>query len=310
MRKNNKKTATIPDIIGEFKLPNNQFFLKNAFLQYNSHKDIPDKIKNSERQIKKYSHIFEENSRMDKALSNLKYFALFIYFPDAPFSLETAYEGLSLIFLLDEVADGNKYPLSYRKKFLEEFFNFIKNISTDIEIITKDKRQKEMQKVWLNHFRRIYCRTGLKQNKWIKATMNFIQGMINELSNKKYKTLDAYLKNAIPSSGALFYWQSIITDAGYTKQNNAQYDKLTKQLGKFLRLINDYTQIREDKNKITALNFCRDKNELKNMFTEELIKFQKMLKESPVGKQIRLAMWRSTVFLYYFYQKNNFWGEV
>lgn len=310
MRKNNKKTNTIHDIISKFKIPDDRFLIKNPLSQYNNQKNTLSKIKISEKQIKEFSNIFKKNSRLDKALSNLKYFALFIYFPGAPFSLEIAYEGLALIFLLDEVADSNKYSLSYRKKFIKEFFIFIKNISTDTKIITKDKRQKEMQIVWLNHYRKIYYRTNLKQNKWIKITMNFVQGMSNEINNKKYKTLSAYLKNSIPSSGALFYWQSIITEAGFTRQNNAQYDRLITQIGKFLRLINDFSQIKEDKNKITAINFYCNKNELKNAFNKELNKLQKMLKKSSVNKKIRFALWRSAVFLYYFYQKNNFWGEA
>lgn len=310
MKKNGKKNDAKHYIIDEFELPKDPSFLKNSIPQFNKNKDILSRINESEKKIRKYSHIFEKNDRLDKALLSLKYFSFFIYFPNAPFSIETTYEGLVLIFLLDAVADDNKYSIAYRKKFLNDFLYFIKNISSDKKITSKDKRQNEMQKIWLDHFKKIYYKVNFKQEKWIEATMDFTIGMINELDNKKYKTLSAYLKNAIPSSGALFYWQSLITEAGFVKQNNPQYDKLIYQIGKFLRLVNDYSQTKEDKIKITAINFYQNEDELKNAFEVELKKLQKMLKKSSINKKIRLALWRSAVFLYYFYQKNNFWGEI
>ncbi len=63
----------------------------------------------------------------------------------------------------------------------------------------------------------------------------------------------------------------------------------------------------KDKNKITAMAFCRGKNELKNLIESELKKFQALLKKSTaINKKIRIAVWRSAVFLYYFYQAKNF----
>ena len=291
--------------IDQFKFPDNHFFLKNALLQYKQKGDL-DGIKDIEKQFKKYSHISKKGGRPLKALSKLKYFAWFLYPQNAPFKLETVFEGLVLIFLLDEMADNNRYSFSYRKKFLREFAKFIKDISLEIKINAKDIRQKEMQEVWLSYFKKIYYRQGSKKNKWIKASYSFVWAMLNELENKKYGSLKTYLGNATLSSGALFFWQSIITEANCEKQNNAEYDKLTKQIAMILRLTNDFAQAIEDKNKITALNFCRNKNELKNIIEKELKKFQKMIKKSPLNKKIRVAMWRSAIFLYCFYQKDNF----
>lgn len=299
----NKNQNSVLGIIDRFEFPDNRSFL-NLLSKYQQ-KKMPREIKNFERQLKNYPNIFKKDNRPSKALAGLKLFSWFLYPQGAKFKLETALEGLVLIFLLDEIADNNHYPLLYRKNFLKEFAEFIKNISLKSKITAKDLRQKEMQEIWLNHFNKIYCRPSLKQEKWIKASQDFVQGMKNELNNKKYKTLENYLKNAIPSSGALFYWQSIITEAGQARLNNARYDKLPWQVGKILRLTNDFAQIKEDKKKITALNFY-GKKELKDVIKKELIKFQRMLKKSAVNKKIRFALWRSAIFLYYFYQKRNF----
>lgn len=310
MQKNNNKINSIIKIIDRFELPNRQIFKKTAFREFNKSSIALKKLNYSEKQIEEYSNIYEKNGRIAKALLNLKYFSAFIHLSRTPFCITTTFEALALIFLLDEIADNDSLPFAYRKKFLENFYFFIKNISVDTIITAKDIKQKEMQKIWLNYFKKIYYKKDTKKQKWIKATNKFIKGMLNELKNKKYKTLDGYLKNAIPSSGAFFYWQSVIEDAGYSKQNNARYNYLSKLIGKFLRLTNDFTQIKEDKNKITALKFCRNKIDLKNIFEKELIIIQKSLKKDKfINKKIRLTMWRSVIFLYYFYQEKNFWGE-
>jgi len=302
-KNNNKKLYS--NKVNRFKFRDDRYFLD--FLSKYPANNMPKEIKKYEKQLKKYPHIYKNGGRPAKALAGLKFFSWFLRPPKAGFKLETALEGLVLIFLLDEMADNNKLSASYRKKFLYEFDVFIKNISLEAKIGAKDVRQKEMQEIWLNFFQKIYRRPGLKPEKWIKATRGFIQGMANELENKKYRSMNEYLNNAVPSSGAVFYWQSIIAESGRARQNNARYDKLCGQIAKILRLTNDSARIKEDKNKITALNFCRGKNELKIVIEKELEKFRSLLKISgSINKQIRVAMWRSAIFLYYFYQKGNF----
>ena len=293
----------------QFEFPNNQFLLKESFLQYKKDKKRLNEFKKVENYFKKYTHIFAKNDRPAKALPNLKYCTWFFYPPNATFKIAIALEGLILIFLLDEIADNNKYSLSYRKRFLENFIGFLENISfnSNIQIGTTDLKQKEMREVWFNYFKKIYYRKDSEKNKWIESVKNFIQAMLNELENKKYNTLKKYLGNSIFSSGALFYWQSIITNANFEKQNGFQYNKLTKKVATILRLTNDFAWTNEDKNKITALNFCNNKNELENIIKKELKEFQKMLEESiTINKEIRIAMWRSAIFLYYFYKNDNF----
>lgn len=300
MRQNNKCLQTLT--ANQFIFPDNQSFLKMCS-KYKT--TTVAEIEYFKKDLINYPNIFPEKSRPALALNGLRVFSMFLRPANATFRLKTALEGLLLIFLIDDIADNPKYPLSYRKKFLKNFSKFIKNIGSKKKAIIKDIRQEEMQKIWLNHFNRIYCKPGLKGHKWIRATQDFIRAMMSEYKKNSYKTLEKYLNVGIISSGAIFFWQSIITDAGYAKQNNSQYDKLIWQIAKILRLTNDFAQTKEDKKKITALNFL-SKKELKKNIEKEIAVFQKMLQKSYINMSIRQALWRSAIFLYYFYQKNNF----